>query len=1044
MDGEKEMLSEEEIDKLRRMFSDLPIECHEKLGVSALGPLYRVSCPELGMCALKLLEGKAAQNQAFLKRFLHPLAGVKAKDILNCARIYRVGEEGVFFVLREFVQGTTLAQIIAEKGKLPPAEATAMIYRTALGLEALLGAGVVHKNLKPGNVLLCPESRVKLLDFSLPPTAPHTLSPEQCRGGKSDAHSDIYSLGALYYYCVAGRFPFCEGSPKEIMEAHELKAVPDIRESGDIPEEIVIMINRALTKDPAGRFQNYREVLSALESILRAEKTAPPKSSRQVEPGPRAIDREEEEDSPTDNAELLKAGRKEKSSILNSKRFRKIKQVIMDVASRLKTINQTLTLLENVIGNEHGSEAVLFLDEMLRFVTSKAGELVGAEHALVFMLDQEKEDLWCMLEKPGSEFPQEKRIQLDEDVTGEVATKQTPICIPYDVYDDPRSGIRQEIDRELGYRSYTMLLVPIMSTDGRLVAVVQLINKLKESHDPAAPLADRIDKSGFIGEDLDLFNEFAHSIRLILESMRSFYGAIQKQQFVASLQSAALALSRGKLDLNETHQLVMNEARRLVDADRSTLWLFDRDKGEVWAKIQAADSTVMEKRLPKNCGFVGQVIETKKPLLIPFDLYDHPGSETARDMDRETGFRTCSMMCMPLFTPDGELLGVTQLINKRRKGNFPPYDPESWPKAPACWKASFNQSDMKFLEIFNNEAGISLQNAMLFARVKDQEQIQRQKMAALSQLVSKIAHELNTPAAAIFSAIQEIGKDYIGLLEKTIQLLAELDPGLKDQFFKACRHVLDADKAISTKERRQRAKDIRQKLGDSRIEKSMELSQDLALVGFEEKHVDERLVSLLLSSHVQNVQESLRQLGIGHIHVQDIKTAVGRVIQLVKALKGYANLDRGELVLANLQDGIKNSLTILRNQIKDSVNVHEEFEAVPSFYCFAEQLEQVWTNLMYNAIQAMKGKGDLHLRIRQLSRHKVAVEVEDTGPGIPKEIFPRLFEPYFTTKPKGEGTGLGLHICRQIVDKHKGDIEVFSDPGKTRFRVTLPTDIQPG
>src|SRR5690606_4798488 len=132
-------------------------------------------------------------------------------------------------------------------------------------------------------------------------------------------------------------------------------------------------------------------------------------------------------------------------------------------------------------------------------------------------------------------------------------------------------------------------------------------------------------------------------------------------------------------------------------------------------------------------------------------------------------------------------------------------------------------------------------------------------------------------------------------------------------------------------------------------------------------------------------------------------------------LKHYSQVDGSTISLTDLEQDLNNTLIILHNKLKHGVKLIKEFDRVPNIKCFADQMNQVWTNIIHNAVQAIRGKGSIILRLKHLPPEQVLVEIENDGPPIPKDILPRIFEPYFTTKPKGEGTGLGLSICRQIV-----------------------------
>lgn len=420
-------------------------------------------------------------------------------------------------------------------------------------------------------------------------------------------------------------------------------------------------------------------------------------------------------------------------------------QVVQGVEEKLKTFNQTLSMLESVMDSQ-GFDSIL--DEMLQSITLKTAELLGADRTTIYLLDEEKNELWSILASADGGRSLELRFPADQGIAGEAATKKEKINIPFDFYDDPRSAFAQQKDKETGYRTYTTLVLPLLNDEGGLVSVVQLINKLKKDSDPQAPLDERVDKeNGFTEEEEDLFEKFAPSIRLILESSRSFYKATQRQRAAAALMEATRSLSQSSLDLDETLKRVMDEAKKLMNADRSTLWLIDRDRNELWSKFTFADGSLKEVRLKIGEGYAGQVAVSGEILNIGFDLYGKPGSETSVQTDKKTGYRTCSILCMPVRNADGELIGVTQLINKTKQGDHPPYNPADWPNAPERWKAGFNRSDQEFMQAFNIQAGVALQNAKLFATVKQQEQMQRDILRSLTNGVISIDKAGNIIAA---------------------------------------------------------------------------------------------------------------------------------------------------------------------------------------------------------------------------------------------------------------------------------------------------------
>ncbi|MBE9127626.1 MULTISPECIES: adenylate/guanylate cyclase domain-containing protein [unclassified Coleofasciculus] len=537
------------------------------------------------------------------------------------------------------------------------------------------------------------------------------------------------------------------------------------------------------------------------------------------------------------------------------------KEVVTGVEKKLEVVNQTLSMLLDSQGFE------TILQEMLNAITLKTAELLAADRTTIFLLDEDKNQLFSIVAEGEDGKTIELRIPADKGIAGEAATLKTVVNIPYDFYDDPRSVFAQKKDRETGYRTYTMLVLPLLGENGNLVAVVQLLNKLKNPFDPSAPLEQKIDQKGFTEVDQKLFEEFAPSIRLILESSKSFYVATQQQRAANALMKATESLSKSSLDLEDTLKRVMNEAKELMNADRSTLWLIDHEANDLWTKIPQSDDSMMELRVPMGVGFAGKVAETGEILNIPFDLYEHPDSDNAQRTDPQTGYRTCSLLCMPVYNADNKLIGVTQLLNKKKKGEFPPYNPEDWPKAPECWKASFDQSDIAFMEAFNIQAGVALQNAKLFAMVKQQEQLQRDILRSLTNGV------ISTDKGGKIIAANESAKELLGFSkEDSIEglLVPELIKIKEGNFSNWFREALDAK---DDKARNQYYPDQTLRTKNKKEEHSVHLSINSiadandssnvygALVVMDDISDEKRLKSTMYRYMTQELAEELLKLG---------------------------------------------------------------------------------------------------------------------------------------------------------------------------------------
>ncbi|MGB7442927.1 MAG: GAF domain-containing protein [Coleofasciculaceae cyanobacterium] len=381
------------------------------------------------------------------------------------------------------------------------------------------------------------------------------------------------------------------------------------------------------------------------------------------------------------------------------------------------------SMMDNLLDSQEFDET---LNEMLYFLTSKIRKILNSDRTNIFLLDEDKNEFRSKVAKAEGSGFQEIRISADQGITGEVATSKKVVNIPYDFYENQNSSIAKEQGKQTGYHTYTLLAWPLLDEQDNLVGVVQLLNKLKQSNNPNAPLAERIDTHGFTKEDEQLLAEFVYSNRQNFKLSQIAYKAAQKQQDAMALMTATQSLCKSSSDLNETLKKVMDEAKKLMNADKGTLWLLDKESNELYAKITNADGIPKEKRIAKDQGFAGQVASTGQPLMIPFDLYNHPNSETSKQMDQETGYRTCSLLCMPVFDTRGDLIGVTQLVNKKKQGYFPPYNPADWPQAPNCWKASFERHDLELMQVFNVHAGTALQNAKLLDTLMQQKQESRE------------------------------------------------------------------------------------------------------------------------------------------------------------------------------------------------------------------------------------------------------------------------------------------------------------------------------
>jgi PAS domain S-box-containing protein len=342
------------------------------------------------------------------------------------------------------------------------------------------------------------------------------------------------------------------------------------------------------------------------------------------------------------------------------------------------------------------------------------------------------------------------------------------------------------------------------------------------------------------------------------------------------------------------------------------------------------------------------------------------------------------------------------------------------------------------LEIQVTERTQELSKTLGYLQATQNELIQSEKMAALGQLVAGVAHELNTPLGAIRSSAGNMTKFLGQTLSNLPSLFQSLSPTESENFFILLNRSLQKDMSLTAKEERKLKRFLISQLEDQDIDEADDIADTLVDMGIYE--ADDFLV-LLQKGDRDRILEMAYKLSEIQRGTQTINTATDRASKVVFALKNYARYDSSEVMIqSDIVDGIETVLTLYQNNIKQGVEVLRNFQKIQPILCYVDQLNQVWTNLIHNALQAMDNKGTLIIGIIQEDNY-VKVAVTDSGKGIPAEIMPKIFEPFFTTKPPGEGSGLGLDIVKKIIEKHDGKIEVESVPGKTTFTVCLSVNL---
>jgi len=333
----------------------------------------------------------------------------------------------------------------------------------------------------------------------------------------------------------------------------------------------------------------------------------------------------------------------------------------------------------------------------------------------------------------------------------------------------------------------------------------------------------------------------------------------------------------------------------------------------------------------------------------------------------------------------------------------------------------------------------------VMARLSQNESLlhQQEKMAALGTMSAGLAHELNNPAAAAqrsASLLRETPARWMELTHQleTLAFKENLSDWLHGFMHEATRRFEKSLK-LDALEKIDLVDQLQTWLEANGIEAAWELAPAMVNFGWSAESLGE-----LKSKPV--FQTAIQWLGTGCIIVTqlfEVQNTTERISQIVRAMKSYTYLDQAPLLEVDVHEGLENTLVIMEHKLKQGVTVKREYSPeLPRIEAYASELNQVWTNIIDNAIDAMHGKGEIILRTYEES-DQVVVEIIDNGPGIPEEIQPRILEPFFTTKPPGQGTGLGLHITHDIVaNRHHGLLLVESKPGETKFKVILPKHIK--
>lgn len=669
-----------------------------------------------------------------------------------------------------------------------------------------------------------------------------------------------------------------------------------------------------------------------------------------------------------------------------------------------------------------------------------------------------------------------RRIVRDIDVArerGETAEYKIAATALLDTKDQPVGLIGVALDR--GPLAATKRLAVRTLVAGGLAALTfALVLALFWSRRLGAPIArlhrgaiavsrgdldHRIDIAG--GDELtDLATAFNQMTSTLKDNQARLAARMRE---IVALHDAGRAVS-SVIDLDSVSRKIVDAVARTFDVQLAALWLVEggaqpglRASAARARRIDMPTALAMDEALAAAKaleGIADQVRTSRAALRMDRASADPVHGEAAR-----TAGAPGPLVALPLERK-GRVVGVLAVGRGEQAREF-------------------SEADLNLLTTFADQAGAAVENALLYQEVRgaseelekkvrlrtseltainhelgkalaDLRETQAQlilseRMAGLGVLVAGVAHEINSPTAAIRGSIEGLGSALTRVARHGAELAARAPSQTAGvaitSFLEALAPQLSERPLPTGLTARKAARDIGQVLESAGIAEVHAVAADLADLGATPGDA-ERLVAAVGPDRrlVPQVVAALTDHVYLHRTASTVRHAVAQIQRIVGALKSYSHLDQqATRVEADLHEGLETTLTLLHHALRDIV-VERHYGNLPRVAVYVDELNQVWTNLISNAQQALGGKGTITIET-DVDGKAAIVRVIDDGPGVPPDVLPRIFEPFFTTKAKGEGTGLGLGIARQIVDKHGGEMRCESRPGRTVFEVRLPIKV---
>lgn len=743
------------------------------------------------------------------------------------------------------------------------------------------------------------------------------------------------------------------------------------------------------------------------------------------------------------------------------------------------------------------TEACAFIDssmpqeQQLQAIVEAANQLIGMKDSSLILVDEQRQLLYFHIATgEKSQDIRKLTMQPGEGIAGWVIAHGMPVAIP-DVTRDPRFNPR--IAEIVHFDAKSILCVPIRAR-AKVIGAFEAVNRLdnKPFSEKDIPLLAAfvvlirmVLENSRHQRDVEQANiELGNLVQAKAAEIDAANKNLTSKTQRLALTAKIVSLINSNQSMRDILAGVVEQLRRLVPFDYATIALLRGSKEMVTLlELHPAPLQSLAEGIPISLDdpVMNYVVYYKRALFHNRARLYRFFLEEGRFLEKRLG----TMYCTPVLASD-TVWGTLNLgsVDVRR---YPQdvfdiitfvatqigvaFEREKMQQALEAVNRELNEKTFELRKsiIKMGDANLKLFDMQQQLREKDKRMetllqevqqknddlqatlaelkqtqtqlVQSEKMASLGQLVAGIAHELNTPAGAI-KAASEIIPDYTQKIFTGYDKLLETNLSLahRQRLQELLRVMVEAVKdgeRKSTTEVREQSKLLTQALQEHGVKNSRLLAKDIARCGLD--HELPALLELFAPYGAELVMDFLNNCNRVLVSSRDTQLSVEKISKIIRALKDYSDPDQALERSVDLNDDLENILTILHTQLPLNIKIHRKFGLLPKLTCLGRELNQVWNNLVQNAIQALEGREGVITVETLADAQYLTVKITDDGPGIAPELQAKIFDPFFTTH-RGKRPGLGLSIAQQVIAKHRGEIRVESVPGKTSFEVRLPKE----